>query len=68
MVSTATVTKMSCTMTRMLPWVVSSTSGNHADVIAENGNADEIDLVLSHSRHEEHSADEKDLPQVNLVS
>lgn len=33
----------------------------------ENGNADEIDLVLSHSRDEEHKNDEKDDPQTNLV-
>lgn len=29
--------------------------------------ADEIDLVLSHSRHEDRLADEKDIPQENLV-
>jgi hypothetical protein len=28
----------------------------------------EIDLVLSHSRDEDHLADEQDIPQVNLVS
>lgn len=33
----------------------------------DNGNADEIDLVLSHSRDEEHAQDEKDIPQTNLV-
>lgn len=41
--------------------------GQHA-LTADNGNADEIDLVLSHSRDEEHAKDEKDVPQTNLVS
>lgn len=31
------------------------------------GEADEIDLVLSHSRHEDRLSDEKDIPQENLV-
>lgn len=34
----------------------------------DNGNADEIDLVLSHSRDEDKIGDEKDDPQTNLVS
>lgn len=32
------------------------------------GEADEIDLVLSHSRHEDRLNDPKDIPQENLVS
>lgn len=36
---------------------------------ADNGAAaDEIDLVLAHSRDEEHASDPKDSPQTNLVS
>ncbi|KAL1413280.1 ATP-dependent DNA helicase Hrp3 [Vanrija albida] len=34
--------------------------------LVENGTADEIDLVLSHSRDEEHASDEKDNPHTNL--
>lgn len=37
------------------------------DASVENGTADEIDLVLSHSRDEEHAGDEKDNPHTNLV-
>lgn len=35
--------------------------------LAEAG-LDEIDLVLSHSRDEDHLHDPQDIPQVNLVS
>lgn len=42
--------------------------GSALTTAADNGNADEIDLVLSHSRDEEHAKDEKDVPQTNLVS
>lgn len=35
---------------------------------AAESDQDEIDLVLSHSRDEEHANDPKDIPQVNLVS
>ena len=46
-------------------------SGDEGDVTpapqAETGE-DEIDLVLSHSRDDEHTDDPRDIPQVNLVS
>lgn len=39
-----------------------------ADVaVVESGGADEIDQVLSHSRHEDRLSDSKDIPQENLV-
>ena len=42
-------------------------SGTPAVYVAGEGE-DEIDLVLSHSRDEDHLQDEKDIPQINLVS
>lgn len=47
---------------------MSGISRGRSLTITDNGNADEIDLVLSHSRDEEHANDEKDIPQTNLVS
>ncbi|KAI9634188.1 putative Chromodomain helicase [Dioszegia hungarica] len=44
--------------------LMESASEHEAPVV--EGDTDEIDLVLSHTRHEEHLADPLDLPQVNL--
>lgn len=52
-------------MTTRLRFV--STQGEFSADVAENGDADEIDLVLSHTRDEEHASDPKDNPQTNLV-
>lgn len=35
--------------------------------IAVGDDAEEIDLVLSHTRHEDRLADPRDIPQENLV-
>lgn len=36
--------------------------------VAVEDDAEEIDLVLSHTRHEDRLADPRDIPQENLVS
>lgn len=36
--------------------------------LAVEDDAEEIDLVLSHTRHEDRLADPRDIPQENLVS
>lgn len=56
---------MSCTMTMGRRQSVGLLV--YSVLTAENGDADEIDLVLSHSRDEEHASDPKDNPQTNLV-
>ena len=47
-----------------------SASGSEGEVVTpvNTEGEDEIDLVLSHARDEEHLQDPKDIPQLNLVS